>query len=266
MRTKPQSTLPPRARYLDPDVARRVAPLAAAILLVGASFGAIADAAGVPLWLSVAMSVLVFAGGSQFAAVAMTASGGNPLVAAVAGILLNARHLPFGLAVGDVVGRGWFDRLVGSHLMIDESVAFALAETDQRRRRITYWTVGVSLFIAWNVGVPLGAYAGNRLGDPSTWGLDAAFPAALLALLVPSLKHPRARVVALGGAGVALATTPVLPNGIPVLVAMAAVPLAALVRRPSSDQEEPDHSPPGPASQDDREPSKVVEPSKEFQP
>jgi 4-azaleucine resistance transporter AzlC len=218
-------------RTVDPDLARSVGALAAAIVLVGGSFGAIATAAGLPVWLSVAMSVLVFAGGSQFAAVALVASGGSPLVAALAGVMLNARHLPFGLAVGDVLGRGWLTRIVGSHMMVDESVAFALAEPDPRRRRVAYWTCGIALFVAWNTGTVIGAYAGSRLGDPTALGLDAAFPAALLALLLPSLRDVRARTVAAAGAAIALTATPWLPAGVPVVLALAALPVALVVRR-----------------------------------
>jgi 4-azaleucine resistance transporter AzlC len=220
-----------RAGSVDPDLARNAAALGAAVFVVGCSFGAIATAAGISPRLSVAMSVLVFAGGSQFAAVAIVASGGSALVAALAGVLLNARHLPFGLAVSDVLGKGVARRLVGSHLLVDENVASALAETDPRRRRVAYWATGVTLFVSWNVAVPIGAVAGARLGDPAALGLDAAFPAALLALLLPSLRHPRARAVAAGGAVIAVAATPLLPAGVPVLLALAAVPVALLVRR-----------------------------------
>lgn len=215
----------------DPDLVRNAAALGAAVFVVGCSFGAIASAAGMSPWLAVAMSVVVFAGGSQFAAVAIVASGGSALVAALAGILLNARHLPFGIAVSDVIGKGWLRRLVGSHLLVDENVAATLAETDPRRRRVAYWATGAVLFASWNAGVPVGAVAGAWLGDPAALGLDAAFPAALFALLLPSLRNRRARAVAVAGAVIALAATPVAPAGVPVLLALAALPVALLARR-----------------------------------
>src|SRR5689334_11934635 len=108
---------------------RDVSALAVAVALVGASFGAIAVASGVPAWAAVLMSVVVFAGGSQFLAVGLLAAG-SPVVAVLAGLVLNARHLPFGLAVADIVGHSWRQRLIGAHLLIDESVAFALAQPD----------------------------------------------------------------------------------------------------------------------------------------
>ncbi|HEX6076504.1 MAG TPA: AzlC family ABC transporter permease [Micromonosporaceae bacterium] len=213
---------------MDPGLTRDVGALAVATALVGASFGAIAVAAGLSVWLVVAMSVFVFAGASQFAAVAVIASGGSPLAAVLAGLVLNVRHVPLGLAVGDILAGSRSRRLLGSHLLVDEGVAFALAQSDPRRRRLAYWFTGVSLFVAWNVGVAAGAVAGRGIGDPAGLGLDAAFPAALAALLLPSLRQRQPRRVALIAVLLALATTPVLPPGVPVLLALAALPVVAM--------------------------------------
>lgn len=207
-------------RTIDRSLLRDILALAAAVCVVGASFGTISVAAGLPWWMPTAMSVLVFAGGAQFLAVGVIAAGGSPIAAVLGGLILNVRHLPFGLAVGHVIGNGWLARLVGSHLLIDESVAFALAQRDPERSRAAYWTCGVSLFITWNVGVLAGALAGQVIGDPGAFGLDAAFPAGLLALLLPSLREQTVLRPALVGGAIALATSPFLPPGVPVLLAL----------------------------------------------
>jgi 4-azaleucine resistance transporter AzlC len=210
----------------DP-VVRDVAALCLAAVVVGLSFGAIASAAGVPLAQVVAMNAFVYAGGAQFLAVGLTGAGATAAAIVVAGLLLNARHLPFGLAVGnEVLGERRAARLVGSHLMTDESVAFALAKDDPAQRRRAYWITGVSLFLTWNASSALGAILGSALGDPQTFGVDAAFPAALLALTLPSLKDKPSVRVAVGGAALALATTPFLPAGLPVLIALLALAFA----------------------------------------
>jgi 4-azaleucine resistance transporter AzlC len=207
---------------------RDVAALAAACGAIGASFGAIATAAGLPAWSVSAMSVLVFAGGAQFMAVGLI-SAGNPLAAVLAGLLLNARHLPFGLALpGSIFGSGWPARLLGSHLLIDESVAFALAQPDPAAQRRAYWLTGGTLFVVWNVCALLGVALGGAAGDPNVLGLDAAFPAGLIALLLPSLRDRETRRVALAGAAVAVLTTPLLPAGLPVLLALAGLAAMAL--------------------------------------
>ncbi|BCJ45233.1 hypothetical protein GCM10010168_70340 [Actinoplanes ianthinogenes] len=217
---------------------RDVAALAAATLAVGASFGAITVGYALPVWLAPLMSVVVFAGGAQFLAVGLFAAG-NPVAAVLAGLLLNARHLPFGLAVADTLGTRWRDRLIGSHLMTDEVVAFTLAEQTPAARRRVYWLVAVSLVISWNAGVILGVLLGGATGDPNAFGLDAAFPAGLIALILPSLRDRDTRLVALTGAALAVLLTPVLPAGLPVLAALLGllVLLVPAVRHPRATTE-----------------------------
>ncbi|MBB4908906.1 AzlC family ABC transporter permease [Actinophytocola algeriensis] len=223
-------------RTLTPSLQRDTLAMAGAIAVVGVSFGAIAVASGMDWWIPSALSVLVFAGGSQFMVVGVVAAGGG-LVAAVAGaLLLNARHLPFGLALGDIMGRRPLARIVGSHLLIDESVAFAMAQkNDSARARAVFWFLGTTAFVVWNLGTIVGAAAGQVIGDTDAYGLDAAFPAALLALVLPALKNARTRNVALLGAVVSLATTPFLPAGVPVLLSLAG--LVVLVPAPKKNEE-----------------------------
>jgi 4-azaleucine resistance transporter AzlC len=220
-----------RTSYRTPDgaVLRDVAAIGAAMVAVGASFGAMAVAAGLPAWAPVVMSAVVYAGGAQFMAVGLVAAG-SPLAAVTAGLLLNARHLPFGLTLGDTLGRRRWQRLLGSHLMTDEATAFALARPAGAGRRRAFWLAGTLLFLAWNAGTLLGVLLGGAVGDPATLGLDAAFPAGLVALLLPALRDRETRLVALAGAALAVLATPLLPAGLPVLLALAALALP-LVRR-----------------------------------
>ncbi|HET9517025.1 MAG TPA: AzlC family ABC transporter permease [Actinoplanes sp.] len=204
---------------LDRGLLRDAAAISVAMIAVGASFGAITVATGMPVWVPFVMSSAVFAGGAQFMAVGLLAAG-NPIAAVLAGLLLNARHLPFGLAVSETIGKRWWRRLLGSHLMTDEVVAFTLAQPDPVRRRHTYWLIGVALFTSWNLGTLLGVLAGSVAGDPATLGLDAAFPAGLIALILPTLKDPDTRRAVLLGAAIAVLVTPVLPAGLPVLAAL----------------------------------------------
>ncbi|MEE6260506.1 AzlC family ABC transporter permease [Plantactinospora sonchi] len=209
---------------------RDIGAIGVAVVAVGASFGAIALTAGLPVPAVVAMSTLVYAGGAQFMAVGLVVAG-SPLAAVAAGLLLNARHLPFGLALGDTLGRRWRDRLLGSHLMTDEVTAFALAQPDPAGRRRAFWLAGVLLFVAWNLGTVVGVLLASQVGDPLRLGVDAAFPAGLLALLLPSLRKPETRRVALVGAAVAVLATPLLPAGLPVLLALTGLAVLLLPRR-----------------------------------
>lgn len=207
--------------------------LAVAVAVVGVSFGALAAAAGVPTPLTIAMSLLVFAGGAQFLAVAVVAAGGSPVAAVAGALLLNVRHLPFGLAIAGVVGDRWPAKVLGAHILVDESVAFARARGSGARARRAYWTSGLLLFTFWNTGALLGVVAGSAVPDPSVLGVDAAFPAALLALLLPSLRRADARRVGIAAAAIAVATTPFLAPGLPVLTGLIGLGAANRPRRPS---------------------------------
>jgi predicted branched-subunit amino acid permease len=261
---------------------RDVALVCLADGLVGLSFGATAVAGGLPWWVPVAMSLLVFAGGSQIAAVGVVLAGGSPFAAVAAGAVLNTRLFPYGLAVADVVGPGeesdpagndasaaaagtrgasgarsarsagrrWLIRLLGTHVITDESVAFALRQTDPARRRAAFWTCGLSLFGAWNVAVLLGVLAGSMVRNTNAFGLDATFPAVLIALALPALAELRTRVSAGTGAVIAVALTPVLPAGLPVLAALAGLatgwrPRRRLTERPAPPSAGPTRSVPG---------------------
>jgi 4-azaleucine resistance transporter AzlC len=222
-------------RLWNDALVRNVLSLAAALAIVGASLGAIAVSKGVSLWLITLMAALVFAGGSEFMTVGLISAGAAPITAVISGLMLNARHLPFGFAVGDLVGRRWPTRLVGTHVMVDESVAFALAEQTPERSRRAYWTAGLALYFTWAPSVFVGGFLGQWVGNPEALGLDAALPAALLALIVPSLRDRRNLRAVVLGASVAVATTPLLPDGLPVMVGLigvaAALPLPEKVER-----------------------------------
>ncbi len=208
---------------LGSRLARDIALVVLADGLVGVSFGAIAVGNGFSVWVPLALSVVVFGGASQFMFIGVIAAGGALVPAVLAGLLVNARHLPFGFAVSDVLGSSLRRRIVGSHVMIDETVAFALSQRDPARRRAAYWTCGIALFVAWNIGVVIGAGAGSVISDTDALGLDAAFPAVLLALVLPSLRERRTLIAALIGVAIALGTAPFLPAGVPVLLALAGV-------------------------------------------
>jgi len=217
-------------RTFEPDDVRDALALAAAIGLVGVSFGALAAAAGVPPALTVALSVLVFAGGSQFLLVAVLSGGGSVVAAVLGGLLLNARLLPYGLAMAPVIADRWPARLLGAHLMIDEAVAFSRARGTGKRARSAFWLSSLLLFVVWNACAVVGMAIGSAVPDTAVFGVDAAFPAALAALILPSLRRADTARVGLVAAIAALAATPVLPAGTPVLVGLVGLVAAGRFR------------------------------------
>ena len=218
-------------RTLPGGVLRDIALTCLAVSFIGVSYGAIAVASGFPLWFPAAQSVLVLAGASEFLFIGIVAAGGSPIAAALAGVLVNARHVPYGLALPDVTGRGW-RRILGSHVMNDESVAFALAQEDLPRKRAAYWACGLGVLICWPGGAVLGALIGSFIKNTNAFGLDAMFPAVLLALIVPALRDRVTLRAAVLGTVIALVATPFLPAGLPVLLALAGVLAVIATPRP----------------------------------
>ncbi len=201
-----------------------------AVGVVGLSYGAIAVASGFPLWLPVVLGLTVLAASSEFLFVGIVAAGGSPVAAVLAGLLVNARHLPFGLALPDVLGGGW-RRLLGTHLMNDETVVFALAQEDPSRKRAAYWACGLGIQVCWPLGALTGGLIGTVIDDIDALGLDAMFPAILLALIVPAFRDRDKRRSGLAGAAVALATTPFLPTGLPVLIGLTGLSLSTVEKK-----------------------------------
>jgi len=206
-------------RTLDRDTLSGIAAVLLAVGLIGVSYGATAVTSGFPLWVPIALGVVVLAGGAEFLFIGIMAAGGSPIAAVLAGLLVNARHLPYGLSVPDVVGTGW-RRRIGVHVMNDESVALALAQPDIARRRAAYWVSGLGVLIAWPGGAAIGALIGTVVPDTGAIGLDAVFPAVLLSLIMPALRARGTLRAALIGAIAAVASAPFLPAGMPVLVAL----------------------------------------------
>lgn len=205
-------------RTVDRPTRSLIRVLCVAVAVAGLSYGATATAAGLPVWFPVVLGVLVLAAGSEFLFLGIVAAGGSPLTALLAGLLINARHIGYGLGVPEVLGTGW-RRVRRAHLLNDETVAVALAQRSAGHRRAAYLACGFGILAAWPAGTLLGSLLGTAVPDPGAFGVDAVFPAVLLTLIAPALNTPRLRRGALAGAGLALLTTPVLPPGLPILLA-----------------------------------------------
>ncbi len=200
---------------------RQAASIVAAVAPFGIVFGAAAATAGLSLLQAIGFSALVFGGSSQFAAVEILGDGGSIASAAIAGLLLNVRSLAFGVIMAPALFGAWWQRAAMSQLMIDESTAVGAAQHERRWRRYGYLVAGTGVFVVWNVTTILGFVAFSGAGDLITdLGLDAAGPAAFLALLWPRLSSAPQRRTAIAGALIALALIPFAPPGVPILAAM----------------------------------------------
>lgn len=199
----------------------------------GVSVGALGVAAGLSVSQTCALSVLMFTGGSQFALVGALGGGGSGLSGALSAVLLGARNGVYGVRLAPLLRVRGQQRLLAAHLVIDESTAVALGGEVHgvRAGRLGFWATGLSVFVLWNAATLLGALAGSEVGDPRDFGLDAAAPAAFLAMLAPRLRDRPTWTIAVVSALVALAVVPLVPAGVPVLVAALVPAVAVLLRR-----------------------------------
>lgn len=189
----------------------------------GLSFGAISTAAGLTVPQTSALSLLMFTGASQFALVGVLATGGGAAAAAATATLLGLRNAFYGLRLAATLRTSGPRRLLAAQLVIDESTAMAVAQAEDRAARLAFWATGILVFTFWNLATVLGALGARSLADPAVFGLDATVPAAFLALLAPRLRDRRTWVPAAAAAALALALTPFVPAGVPILAAAALV-------------------------------------------
>lgn len=195
-----------------------------AVGLSGFAFGVTAAGAGISVAQACVLSLLVFTGASQFALVGALAAGGNPFTAAAGAFFLGTRNAFYGLRLSQLLALPRLLRPFAAHWVIDETTAVALAQPDRKSARLGFGVTGLSLYVLWNLTTLLGALGAEAIGDTSAWGLDAAGPAVFLALLAPMLKTATERAVAALALVLGLGFLPVLPAGVPVLIAALAAP------------------------------------------
>ncbi|MEU9331951.1 AzlC family ABC transporter permease [Streptomyces sp. NPDC048290] len=208
----------------DRAVVRDALGVGVAVGLSGFAFGVTSAGSGLTLAQTCVLSLLVFTGASQFALVGALAAGGNPFTAAAGAFFLGTRNAFYGLRLSQVLALPRAVRPFAAQWVIDETTAVALAQPTRRAARVGFTVTGLSLYLLWNLTTLLGALGAEAIGDTDAWGLDAAGPAVFLALLAPMLRTPTERTVAGLAVVLGLALLPVLPAGVPVLVAALAAP------------------------------------------
>ncbi|MFE4466410.1 AzlC family ABC transporter permease [Oerskovia sp. NPDC056781] len=200
---------------------RQAVSVSVATGLYGISFGALSVVAGLDLPQTMVLSLLMFSGGSQFALLGVVASGGTSAAAVTTAGLLGLRNTLYGAQLSPLLALHGWRRVLAAHVTIDESTAVATAQRSKAAFRAGFWWTGIGIFVVWNLLTLVGALAGDAMGDPKAWGLDAAAGAAFLALLWPRLASRVMQLTAALAVVVAVALLPFVPPGVPVLAAAA---------------------------------------------
>ncbi|GAA1373546.1 AzlC family ABC transporter permease [Streptomyces beijiangensis] len=214
----------------DSAVIRDALGVGIAVGLSGFAFGVTSAGSGLSLLQTCTLSLLVFTGASQFALVGALAAGGSPFTAAAGAFFLGVRNTFYGLRLSQLLALPRAVRPFAAHWVIDETTAVTLAQPTRRAARIGFTVTGLSLYVLWNLTTLIGALGARALGDTDVWGLDAATPAVFLALLAPMLRTSTERAVAALAVLLGLGFLPVLPAGVPVLVAALAAPAVLFLK------------------------------------
>jgi predicted branched-subunit amino acid permease len=170
----------------------------------------------------------MFTGASQFAFVGVVGAGGNVWAGTATAALLGTRNALYGLRLASLLQVGGLRRFAAAHFVIDETTAMAIARDQPDESRFAFWATGATLFMLWNLGTLIGALATQVLPDPKALGLDAAPPAAFLALVAPRLRGREPIAIALGAAVIALVVLPFVPPGVPLLIVAVLVAVVGL--------------------------------------
>ncbi|TDE92718.1 branched-chain amino acid ABC transporter permease [Occultella glacieicola] len=241
-------------RLWESPAVRIGAAISVATGLYGISFGALAIAAGLSVAQTMALSLLMFTGGSQFAFIGVISGGGTGSAAFGAAALLGLRNAVYGTQINRMLRTPWPLKLAAAHVTIDESTATAVGQEDPAEQRRGFWVAGIGVFALWNLFTLVGAFLGGAIGDPARWGLDGAAVAAFLGLLWPRLKGREPVAIAVVCALVTVLAVPFLPPGIPILVAGLVAAVWGWISHGRADEGlEPDLDPyradgPGPAA------------------
>lgn len=198
----------------------------------GTAFGAAAVANGFSLLQTCLLSLLTFSGASQFAVIGVLGAGGGALSGIATASLLGIRNGVYGVIMAPRLKVKGFKRIVAAQVTIDESTAVALGQEvrGEKAMRQGFWLTGFGVFLFWNLFTVAGALGAQAMGDIRAWGLDSAVPAAFLGLVWPRLKTNRDRALAVGCMIFALAMTPILPAGLPI-IATAFIAVAVGLRK-----------------------------------
>jgi len=199
--------------------------ITAAVGVYGVSFGALSVASGLSILQTCALSLLMFTGGSQFAFIGVIGGGGTGAAAWAAATLLGVRNGVYGMQLKTLIRPTAAIIPLMAQMTIDESTATATVQSDHDERVRGFWTAGLGIYVFWNLSTLLGGLLGDSIGDPARWGLDGAAVAAFLGLLWPRLRSRDPIALAVVATLTTLIALPLVPPGIPVLLAAAATAL-----------------------------------------
>lgn len=188
--------------------------------------------AGTSAVRAVVASSVIFSATSQLSYLAVRDAGGTELAAIVAGWVVASRFGILAVSLSQRLPKGRiFLRSAAAINAFDPNVAVAVQQTDPHEVQRAFWRITGSMMVGWFSGIAVGTLLGNVLGDTQQFGLDALFPAALLAIIGNLLRQTEGLLAGAAGALICLLLLPIVPAGLPIILSVAGVGVALMLVR-----------------------------------
>ena len=196
-------------------------PLGVSVFSLGLVYGVMALQAGLTFPEGAAMSLLVFAGASQFIAVGMIGTGATASAVIITTLLVNMRHLLLGASLAQYLRKEKSGKLmVLAHLLTDESYALSILRFQQRPPTTSYYFgAGLIIYVTWQIGSLLGMAMGTTITNVEKYGLDFVFLATFIGMVVPQIKSRNLLVVCLVAAVTSVVGALLIPGNWYIIIA-----------------------------------------------
>ena len=170
--------------------------------------------------LTIGAALLVNAATTELAYIAVRDAGGTQVAAVLAGWVVASRFGLLAVSLGARLQVGRLHRLVAASQAFDPNVGLAVQQRTPAMVVRVFWRVTVAMHTGWYLGIVVGVFLGNVIGDADRLGLDAVFPAALLAIIGNLLRQRPGVVAAVVGGLLCLVLIPIAPAGVPIIVSI----------------------------------------------
>ena len=162
-------------------------------------------------------ALVVYSATSELAFLAVKDADGSTMIGVLSGWLVASRFGLLAVSLGARYAGPVMERAGAAINSFDPNVGLAIQQSDPQELRRVFWRVTLALMIGWWIGSIVGVVLGDVIGDGRAWGLDAVFPATLVAIIGALVRRRDGLTAALAGAGICCALIPIAPGGLPIL-------------------------------------------------
>lgn len=206
-----------------------LATFALTFFALGVTVNLLVLEAGTSNGLTILAAVAVYSATSELAYLAVKDAGGTEVAAVVAAWVVSSRFGLLAVSLGAKLSGGLWHRAAAAVNSFDPNVALAVQQQDSRSVARVFWRMTAALMVGWWTGTIVGVFLGNVIGDSDRLGLDAMFPAAMLAIIGNTLRRSDGAIAALAGGALCLILIPLVPAGVPIIASVAGAVVAVFV-------------------------------------